>query len=59
MKLSFKKTFLQTFNGIKQLLPMLFGIIIIVAMVKEAGVFEMMSHVIHDNLLGVFLADIF
>ena len=54
-----KKIFFQTLTWFKELIPMLLGIIIIVAMLKEAWIFTLISKNLDDNLLGVFLADIF
>lgn len=60
MKFSkFKKVIFKTYKGIKELLPMLLGIIIIVAMLKEGGVFQMMSQYVQDDIFDVFIADIF
>jgi uncharacterized membrane protein YraQ (UPF0718 family) len=54
-----KKTFFQTLNWFKELIPMLLGIIIIVAMLKQAWIFESISKYINNNFWWVVLADIF
>ncbi len=54
-----KKTFFQTLIWFKELIPMLLGIIIIVAMLKEAWAFEIIAKYLSNNFLSVILADIF
>jgi len=54
-----KKTFFQTLNWFKELIPMLFWIIIIVAMLKQAWVFENLANYINNDFIWVILADIF
>jgi len=54
-----KKNFIQTLLWFKELIPMLLGIIIIVAMFKEAWIFKFMSKYLNDNFFSVILADIF
>jgi uncharacterized membrane protein YraQ (UPF0718 family) len=54
-----KKTFFQTLNWFKELIPMLFWIIVIVAMLKQAWVFENLAKYINNNFIWVILADVF
>ena len=54
-----KKTFFQTLKWFKDIIPMLLGIIILIAMLKQAGIFDTMTHYINDDFFWVILADIF
>jgi len=54
-----KKTFFQTLNWFKDIIPMLLGIIILIAMLKQARIFDTMTHYINDDFFWVILADIF
>jgi hypothetical protein len=54
-----KKTFFQTLNWFKELLPMLLWIIIIVAMLKQAWIFEELAWYINNDFIWVILADLF
>ena len=54
-----KKTFFQTFNWFKELIPMLFWIIVIVAMLKQVWVFENLAKYINNDFVWVILADVF
>lgn len=54
-----KKTFFQTLMWFKEIIPMLLWIIIIIAMLKQAGIFDSIAKYISDDFFWVILADIF
>ena len=54
-----KKTFFQTLNWFKEIIPMLLWIIIIIAMLKQVWIFENMKNYINDDFLWVIVSDIF
>ena len=54
-----KKTFFQTLNWFKEIIPMLLWIIILIAMLKQAWIFTNITHYINDDFLWVILSDIF
>ncbi len=54
-----KKTFFQTLNGFKELMPMLVGVLLLVSILKKLGVFEVMWKYLQNNFFWAFLADIF
>ena len=54
-----KKNFFKTINGFKELIPMLFWIIVIIAMLKQAGIFENLNKYVNNDFIWVLLSDIF
>jgi len=54
-----KKTFFQTLNSFKEIIPMLLWIIILITLLKQAWIFESMAKYISDDFFWVILADIF
>ncbi len=54
-----KKTFFQTLNWFKEIIPMLLWIIIIISIFKQAWIFDRITNYVNDDFLWVILADIF
>ena len=54
-----KKTFKQTLMWFKELIPMLLGILLLISIFKELGVFNYLSNYLSNNFISVIIADIF
>lgn len=54
-----KQTFKQTLIWFKNLIPILFWILLIISMIKELWIFNYLSNHLSNNFLSVIVADIF
>jgi len=54
-----KKTFFQTLNWFKEMIPMLLGILLIVAMLKQSWIFNILIKYLNNDFLSTFIASIF
>ena len=54
-----KKTFKQTLMWLKELIPMLLGILLLISMFKELWIFNYLSNNLWNNFLSIIIADIF
>ncbi len=54
-----KKTFFQTLRSFKEMIPMLLGILLIVAMLKQSWVFDILNKYLSNDFLSTILASFF
>lgn len=54
-----KQTFKQTLFWFNQIIPLLFGILLLISMFKEIWIFNYLSNYLSNNFLSVIIADIF
>ena len=53
-----KKSFIQTLNWFKVLIPMLIAIVLLISMIKQSGFFEFIVKYVHNDIYGVIFSDI-
>ena len=58
-KLFLKKNLLKTLMWFKEMVPMLFGILLLISMFKELGLFKYLANYLGDSFFSVIIADIF
>lgn len=54
-----KKTLFQTLNWFKEIIPMLLGILLIIAMLKESWFFDFLTKYLSNDFISTVLASIF
>jgi hypothetical protein len=54
-----KKTFFQTLRSFKEMIPMLLGILLIVAMLKQSWTFDILNKYLSNDFLSTILASFF
>ena len=54
-----KKTFFQTLWSFKEMIPMLLGILLIVAMLKQSWTFDILTKYLNNDFLSTVLASFF
>jgi len=54
-----KKVFFKTLNWFKDLIPILFSILLLTSILKNTGVFDLMKNHLSNNIFSVFIADFF
>ena len=54
-----KNIFKNTLNWFNELIPMLFGILLLVSMIKQFWVFSYLSNYLNNDFLSVIIADTF
>ena len=54
-----QKTFKQTLMWFKELIPMLFWILLLISMLKELSLFSYLSNYLDNNFISIIIADIF
>jgi len=54
-----KKSFIQTLMWFKELIPMLFGILLLISMFNQLGVFNYLNTYLSNDFISLFIANIF